>query len=853
MPDTTRSKPGADIFACAGLPLSEIWTITGSGENGLSAKEAAQRLEADGPNVIHAARQEKEWLLLLSHFRNPLVILLLIAAVISFSSGEAVSAMIIMVIILASVGLDYWQERDSRNAAADLQHTLANKATVLRDGTYVEVPASQLCRGDIVQLQAGRIIPADGRMIWGRDCFINQSSLTGESFPAEKNEGVIENGAGLDSLRNMLFMGSSMISGNCRMVITQTGKATELGKIAGTLSRRAPINGFERGIRNFGWLILKVSAILVLFIFVVNAYRHQDLLQSFLFAIAIAVGLTPELLPMIMSVTMSRGATRMAGQGVIVKQVTAIPNFGSMEILCTDKTGTLTEDRIALVCSVTPDGTASKEVEELAYLNSYFQTGVTSPLDTAILDCKVAVPVDCTKLDEIPFDFSRKRVSVVVRIKNEMLLITKGAPEEIFKTCGMSPAAIEVASQQYTLLSGQGFRVLAVATRALSTTGPYSIADECQLQLAGFVAFLDPPKADVKQVIDALQEMGIAIKILTGDNHLVTQAVCEKIGLNVTHILQGTEMDALNDEALAQRIRHTTIFTRVLPEQKNRIIQLLKKQHAVVGYLGDGINDAPALKTADIGITVNSAVDVARDAADVILTRKDLKVLQDGIREGRKTYCNTMKYIRMTLSSNFGNMFSMAAAAMILPFLPMLPVQVLVNNFLYDTSQLAIPADTADDEQLRIPRQWDLPSLQRFMLWFGLLSSLFDLLTFYLLYHHFKTSPALFRTGWFMESLATQILVVFIIRTDRVPFYKSKPAGALVWSALACLLLGWVLPYGILGRYMGFTPPSWYIILYIAVLVVLYLVSAELLKSALLRFYGNKKAPQERRREKAVI
>jgi Mg2+-importing ATPase len=550
-----------------------------------------------------------------------------------------------------------------------------------------------------------------------------------------------------------------------------------------------------------------------------------------LFAVAVAVGLTPELLPMIMSVNMAKGSVRMAAKGVIVKKLQAIPNFGSMEVLCTDKTGTLTEDKITLVKHVDPAGAESETVLQWAYLNSLYQSGVDNPLDKAVLAHAHQDAADFSKTDEIPFDFTRKRVSVLVKKGQDQTLICKGAPEEIFRICKDAHPVLEKAKKVYEDLSAEGYRVLAVATRAMPVDSRhYTKDDEQQLTLAGFTAFLDPPKPDAGLVIEQLQEIGVEVKIITGDNRLVTQKVCQDIGLDIKGIMEGYELDNLSDDALQRRANKTTIFARFSPEQKNRVIRALKQHYHSVGYMGDGINDAPSLKTADVGISVNNATDVAKDAAAIILTQKDLSVLKEGILEGRRTFANTMKYILMALSSNFGNMFSVAVAAVFLPFLPMLPNQILINNFLYDSSQIAIPYDTVDVEYTKRPQRWDMKLVRHFMWVYGLTSSLFDVLTFILLYKVFKVSEAGFQTGWFMESLATQILVVFVIRTRKSPFWRSKPAKILVISVLSFLGIGWFLPYSPLSGLIGFValPPA--LVGWITLLVLAYLIVAEFVK-----------------------
>ena len=803
---------------------------------GLSSNEAASRLKKFGLNIIPSHKKFAWWKELAQHFKSPLIILLLIAATISFSVAETINATIIIVIVIASVAIDYFQERDAGNAAEKLKQAVKSRATVIRNGVEQEIQSQDICVGDIVLLNAGKIIPADVRLLIAKDFFINQSSLTGESFPAEKQPGAIESASNdLSSWNNIAFLGSSVISGTAKAVVVQTASGSEFGKIAQKLSSREEETDFSRGMREFGYIILKVTIALVLFIFFINALMKKDVLESFMFAIAIAVGLTPELLPMIMSLTMSKGSLQMAKKGVIVKHLSAIPNFGSMEVLCTDKTGTLTEDKIKLIKCVDACGNDSASVFQLAYLNSLFQTGIKNPLDDAILGHQKPEISFCQKIDEIPFDFYRKRMSVVVKHLDQLTLICKGAPEEILKVCVQGKDFVATAIDQYEKLSAQGYRVLAIAVKKVNGREKFTKQDEMELSFEGFVAFLDPPKEDANEVIRALALIGVEVKIITGDNQLVTQKICKEIGLPIKGIMQGHEMDTVTDDALKKRVLNTNIFTRFSPDQKNRIIEALKANHIAVGYLGDGINDAPSLKAADIGISVNSATDVAKESADIILTEKSLLVLKEGILEGRKTFGNTMKYVLMGLSSNFGNMFSVAAATLFLPFLPMLPVQILINNFLYDLSQVTIPSDNVDDSYIQRPQHWNLKMIYRYMFIFGITSSIFDLFTFWLLYTYFAVNQAQFQTGWFIESLATQILVVFIIRTQQTPFFKSKPSIKLVTSVLVCLIIGWLLPYMPFANKIGFEVLPLPILGFIVILVCFYLFCAEWVKRLIYR------------------
>ncbi|MFZ0102704.1 MAG: magnesium-translocating P-type ATPase, partial [Pseudolabrys sp.] len=669
---------------------------------------------------------------------------------------------------------------------------------------------------------------------------VNEGLLTGESYPTEKHV-VAEGTANVDVAQaaNAAFMGTSVVSGSAKLLLCATGNATQLGEISATLRHTPPPAALERGVYEFGLLIVRLTILLVLFVLLVNTFFHRPLLESFLFALALAVGLTPELLPMIVSVTLARGAMRMAKQKVIVKRLAAIHDLGSMDVLCTDKTGTLTEAKIALIRHVTLSGTDSERVLELAWLNSHFETGLRSPLDTAILEHGSRNPAGWTKIDEVPFDFERRRVSVLLEREGRRILVVKGAPEDLLKlssryelsgerdTQPFDAAALARAQIQFQTLCTEGFRVLGIAWREEPASQAHVVvSDEHDFVFAGYAAFLDPPKASAGAAIAALERSGVGIKIITGDNERVTQYVCAQLDIPIEGLLTGTELAALSEEALSARIEGTNLFCRVNPSQKNRIILALKRRGHVVGYLGDGINDAPSLHTADVGISVDGAVDVAKDAADIILLEHDLEVVERGVREGRRTFGNIMKYIMMGTSSNFGNMFSMAGASLILPFLPMLPIQVLLNNFLYDLSEVPIPMDEVDDELLAQPRHWDIKFIRNFMLVLGSVSSIFDFLTFGLLLWVFNATEALFQTGWFMESLATQVLVIFIIRTRGSPL-RSRPNPVLAGTSLAVAAVGILLPYTAIGRWFGFVPLPLAFLAALGTMVVCYLVLAE--------------------------
>ncbi|MGA7001472.1 MAG: magnesium-translocating P-type ATPase [Pseudolabrys sp.] len=821
-------------------PLDELERQLGASSNGLSSTEADARLLRCGANTLDSRQKYSFLLKVVSRFRNPLVLILLVAAVISGLTGDVASLGIISIMVLLSVLLDSVQEYRAEQAAEQLKVSVALKEQVLRDGREITIRADQLVPGDVVLLAAGDLVPADGRLLEARDFFVNEGLLTGESYPTEKRVAA-EGTANVDvaQAEDAAFMGTSVVSGSAKLLLCATGNATQLGEISATLRHTPPPAALERGVYEFGLLIVRLTILLVLFVLLVNAFFHRPLLESFLFALALAVGLTPELLPMIVSVTLARGAMRMAKQKVIVKRLAAIHDLGSMDVLCTDKTGTLTEAKIALIRHVTLSGTDSERVLELAWLNSHFETGLRSPLDTAILEHGSRNPAGWTKIDEVTFDFERRRVSVLLEREGRRILVVKGAPEDLLKlssryelsgerdTQPFDAAALARAQIQFQTLCTEGFRVLGIAWREEPASQAHVVvSDEHDFVFAGYAAFLDPPKASAGAAIAALERSGVGIKIITGDNERVTQYVCAQLDIPIEGLLTGTELAALSEEALSARIEGTNLFCRVNPSQKNRIILALKRRGHVVGYLGDGINDAPSLHTADVGISVDGAVDVAKDAADIILLEHDLEVVERGVREGRRTFGNIMKYIMMGTSSNFGNMFSMAGASLILPFLPMLPIQVLLNNFLYDLSEVPIPMDEVDDELLAQPRHWDIKFIRNFMLVLGSVSSIFDFLTFGLLLWVFNATEALFQTGWFMESLATQVLVIFIIRTRGSPL-RSRPNPVLAGTSLAVAAVGILLPYTAIGRWFGFVPLPLAFLAALGTMVVCYLVLAE--------------------------
>lgn len=802
-------------------PLAELLAALNTRPAGLDAAEAAARLARSGPNLLRP-RAERAWLLaFFAHFRNPLVLVLLAASAIAGFLGDMRSFVVIVVIVLMSVTLDFVQEYRAGRAVDRLKRQVALRASVVRDGQAHAAAVADLVPGDVVLLAAGDLVPADGRVLEARDLFVNQALLTGESYPVEKHAADIEPGrsAGGDiaAATNAVFMGTSIVSGSARVVLARTGSNTALGQIADTLARRPPRTAFERGTRDFGNLILRLTLLLVLFVLLVNALFHRPLLESFLFAVALAVGLTPELLPMVVSVTLSQGAMRLARSRVIVKRLSAVQDLGGIDVLCTDKTGTLTEGRIRLERHVDAAGKDSSRVLELAYLNSYFETGIKSPLDDAILAHRHVDVGSWRKIDEVPFDFERRRVSVLLERGGERTLAVKGSPEDILRLCTgyeadgrqhpLDAAARARIQALFESLSRDGFRVLGIAWRGEPPQHDHAVlGDEAELVFSGFAAFLDPPKASAAPALAALAQDGIALKIVSGDNEFVTRYICAQLGVAVGGVLTGGEIAQLDDPALQARVQGANLFCRITPAQKTRVLAALRARGHVVGFLGDGINDAPALHTADVGISVDSAVDVAKEAADLIMLEHDLQVLHAGVREGRRTFGNVTKYIMMGTSSNFGNMFSMAGATLLLPFLPMLPIQILLNNFLYDLSEIAIPLDSVDEAALARPRTWDMHFIRNFMLTLGPVSSVFDFLTFYVMLGVFHAGEALFHTGWFVESVVTQVLVIFVIRTRGSPF-ANRPHPALAALSLLVVAVAIALPLTPLGAHLGFVAP----------------------------------------------
>jgi Mg2+-importing ATPase len=821
-------------------PPDQLWQELQSSASGLSQGEAEQRLEKFGQNVLKARQELTPLKLFLNQFKSPIMLILIFATLMSAFLQDWPDAIIILFIVFGSAILSFVQENNAHNAADKLRAELTLKTQVLREGQKSTVPTEQIVPGDIVLLSAGSLVPADAVVLQAKDFFVNQAVLTGETYPVEKFPGVLTEKASLTDRTNMVFMGTNVRSGDATAIIVTTGLNTEFGQIASRLNFRPPETEFERGIRHLGYLLTEFMLVLVITIFALNVYFKKPVLDSLLFSVALAVGLTPQLLPAIININLSKGSQIMAKLGVIVRRLESLENFGSMDTLCTDKTGTLTLGVVKLDSCMDVKGKAAEVPFRFAYLNAFFQTGMTNPLDDAILAHQALDVSQIEKVDEIPYDFVRKRLTVVVRENGQETMLTKGAFETILKICthaqlGDERTLIDAQltnsiHQLYQDWSEQGFRVLGVAIKPIDThTGNFTRADEVEMIFTGFLLFFDPPKPGILNTIQELEQLGVQLKIITGDNHLVARHTAQSVGLNISGVVTGDQMDDMRDTALLYAVQHNNIFAEVDPTQKERIILTLKKAGQVVGYMGDGINDAPSLHTADVGISVENAVDVAKEAADFVLLKNDLEVLRLGIIQGRKTFANTLKYVFMATSANFGNMFSVAAASLFLSFLPMLPKQILLINFLTDLPEMTIAGDRVDDALIQRPHRWDVGFIRRFMLVFGPLSSVFDLITFGMLLWIMHADQALFHTGWFIESVLSAGVVVFAIRT-RHPFIRSHPSTAMLLVTLIVGVVALLLPYTPLANLLGFKPLSAATLGMIAGIVVIYFISAELVK-----------------------
>ncbi len=844
-----------ELLKASTSPVEELYKAHGTSEEGLSGEEAERRLEEYGANVVVREKRSGRLKLLVSAIINPLVILLAVLATVSLLTQDVETAVIIGVMVVMGIVLRFVQEYRADTAAAKLKAMIHVTATVMRDGAAKEVPLAEIVPGDIVKLAAGDMIPADVRLLASKDLFVIQSSLTGESLPVEKFD-VLQNGQARTPLesQNLCFLGTSVESGSGVALVVNTGFKTYLGQMAGLITSQTQETSFDKGVKRFTWLMLRFMFVMVPFVFLINGLTKGNWREAFFFALAVAVGLTPEMLPMIVTVCLSKGAIAMSKKKVIIKRLNSIQNLGAMDVLCTDKTGTLTVDHVILEqhCDVVQN--EDDDVLMLAYLNSHFQTGLRNILDRAILARKeiheqLHIP-EHRKVDEIPFDFSRKVMSVVVELPDaKTRMITKGAPEEIFKRCtdfeldgeihSIDPVLIADLKEEYERLSRDGFRVLALAYKDLDRKQAYTKDDETGMILKGYLAFLDPPKETASPAIQALQNHGIAVKVLTGDNELVTKKICSEVGLPVEHMLLGSEVSQMSDQDLAETAERTTVFARLSPADKQRIVKALQAKGHAVGFMGDGINDAAALRAADVGISVDSAVDIAKESADAILLEKSLMVLEEGVVEGRKVFANILKYIRMGASSNFGNMFSVLGASIFLPFLPMIPIQILTNNLLYDISQTSIPTDDVDPEQVAKPRPWSIGELTRFILFIGPVSSIFDYTTFFMMLYLFHCwDPArasLFQTGWFVESLLTQTLIIHVIRTNKIPFLQSRASWPLMLTSVIVMGIGIYLPHSPFASALGFVGlPALYWPLIVLTLLS-YVVLTQFVKGFLLK------------------
>ncbi len=858
------------------VPDLELFRQLDSSTNGLTSAAAAKALVEAGPNTVTVGPRHSVLVDLLYRCRNPLVIQLLIIATVTYVTGDLRSTVVVGGMVFLSVFLSYFQESRSSRAVEKLQKLVRTTVTVLRDGTEIEILLEEIVPGDVVVLAAGSLIPADIRILSAKDFFVTQSALTGESMPVEKNADSNQPAGRVPfEFTNACFMGSNVLSGSARGMVLATGTRTYFGALAQKLMTKREATSFDKGVKGFTWLMIRFMVVMVSITFLIVGLTKHNWLEALMFALSVAVGLTPEMLPMIMTVCLSKGALMMSRKKVIVKHLHAIQNFGAMDVLCTDKTGTLTQDHVVLERYVDVTNRPSEDVLRYAYMNSFYQTGLRNLLDRAILaHTELDVERNCRKVDEIPFDFRRRRMSVVIDYEDRHVLICKGAVEEVAAACenyqvdeDINPLIRLIRDDlmdEYRSLSAQGYRVLAIAYREFDRSKQmFSVTDESGLILLGYIAFFDPPKDTSARAIAALSRSGVAVKILTGDNELVSRKVCGDVAMPITRIVTGPQLAVLDDAAFTREVSEANVLARLTPDQKEKVIKSLRGQGRVVGFMGDGINDVLAMKAADVGISVDTAVDVAKESADIILLEKSLLVLEDGIIEGRKVFGNIIKYIKMGASSNFGNMFSVVGGAYFLPFLPMAPIQVLVNNLLYDLSQTGIPLDHVDQEYLDKPRRWNIRSIQSFMVFIGPISSIFDYATFFLMLYFFGCvnlglaapgalarffapgaapdatyAAALFHTGWLVESLLTQTLIVHIIRTQRIPFLQSRPSKTMGLTTLVIMGVGVWLPYSPLARYLGLVPLPPVFFLWLAGFLLGYSVLTHAVKMWFARRFG---------------
>ncbi len=827
------------LLAVSRAHSSEAFQLMGSSPEGLTPEEIENRLEQYGENEISHEKPESWYIQFLMAFVNPFIFVLIALGLVSLVTDVLFAApgeesyktiIVLSTMIIISTVLRFWQEFRSNKAAEKLQDLVSTTVAVIRQGNIraVEIPIDQLVPGDIIQLSAGDMIPADVRVLNSKDLFISQAMLTGESIPVEKYDAVLDDKTeDILEMKNICFMGTNVVSGTAIALVIKTGNYTYFGGMAKEIAGKRTMTSFDKGISRVSWLLIRFMMIMVPIVFVINGITKHDWLEALLFSVSVAVGLTPEMLPMIVTANLARGAVVMARRKTIVKRLNAIQNFGAMDILCTDKTGTLTQDKIILERHLDIYGENNNKVLEYAYLNSFYQTGLKNLLDVAVIESGEENKLDdllntYRKIDEIPFDFVRRRMSVIMRVNGQNLLVCKGAVEEVLALCddvdkpGEEPTnfAEEMRNEVRETtrkLNEEGLRALAVAYKFLpAEERTYNLQDESGLVLAGYIAFLDPPKETAETAIRALHEHGVEVKVITGDNDIVTKKICKEVGLEIENIVLGKDIELISDAELAEIAERTTIFAKMSPVQKSRVIMALQSRGHTVGYLGDGINDAAALRAADVGISVDTAVDIAKESADIILLEKSLMVLEEGVLEGRKTFGNIIKYIKMTASSNFGNVFSVLVASAFLPFLPMLPIQILIQNLLYDISQISIPWDNVDREYLEKPRKWESGGIAKFMIFIGPISSIFDITTFCIMWYVFGANSehmqSLFQSGWFVEGLLSQTLVVHMIRTQKIPFFQSMPATGVILLTLLIMTIGIALPFTTLGSHVGLTP-----------------------------------------------
>lgn len=821
------------------VPAADLLRQLRSTPEGLSGEEARQRLARYGANLLKPRKKSDAFTLLISQFKSPIILILFFATGMSFFLHDPVDASIILAIVLASGLLGFWQERGAANAVEKLLAVVQIKAMVARDGKQAEISVEAIVPGDVVVLDAGDVIPGDCRILESRDLFVDEATLTGETYPVEKADTVVPVETSLARRTNALWMGTHVISGSGMAVVVLTGKETEFGKVSDRLALRPQETEFERGIRRFGYFLMEVTLLLVIAIFAANVYLSRPVLDSFLFSLALAVGLTPQLLPAIISINLAHGAKRMAAEKVIVKRLASIENFGSMDILCSDKTGTLTEGIVRLQSAVDVDGASSEKVLFHAYLNAFFESGFTNPIDEAIRNHRPFDLAGYEKRDEIPYDFLRKRLSILVSHGGAGLMVTKGTVPGVLAVCSSvevtGGAVVDIAtvreriSRRFEEYSGDGYRTLGIAYREVASDAPLGKGSEAGMTFLGFLVLFDPPKPGIAETIGRLKSLGVSLKIITGDNSLVASHVIRQVGFPNPRILTGPRLRETSDEALLGQVTEVDVFAEVEPNQKERIILALKKAGHVVGYMGDGINDASALHSADVGISVDGAVDVAKEAAEIVLLEKDLQVLVQGVREGRITFANTLKYVFMATSANFGNMFSMAGISLFVPFLPLLPKQILLTNLMTDFPEMTIATDTVDDEMVARPRRWDIGYIRKFMVTFGLLSSVFDYLTFGLLLKVLHASPVQFRTGWFLESVISASLIVLVIRS-RKPFFRSRPGKYLIMATLLVVAATLILPYTPIAGLFAFRPLPPTFLFLLAAIVALYVIATEITK-----------------------